>query len=280
MDAQTRGLLSMFSSALFFSLTSALIRLAPGIDPFKTTLFRFAIGLTLLGTAAMSRRIRLEFTRPALLFGRGLVGGVAVFLFFWSINAIGLGKGTLLSYTYPVFAVIWGVILLGEKVSVGAWVLIVLAFFGFWLTSMGRGENLTALGLNECLALLGAVLSGLAIVIVRKLRTTESSYAIFFSQCVVGFWLMLIPANITPVAIGIRGGFILLGIGITAAIGQLLMTYAYKALPVSKGSVIVLVTPVLNILVGMTVFDESVSLTSGIGMALVLFSCGLIGFRK
>jgi hypothetical protein len=50
------------------------------------------------------------------------------------------------------------------------------------------------------------VLSGLAIVIVRKLRATESSYAIFFSQCVIGFWLMLIPANIVPAAIGITGG--------------------------------------------------------------------------
>ncbi|GAB1400678.1 hypothetical protein MASR1M66_21330 [Aminivibrio sp.] len=47
------------------------------------------------------------------------------------------------------------------------------------------------------------MLSGLAIVIVRKLRATESSYAIFFSQCVVGFWLMLIPANVIPSDISI-----------------------------------------------------------------------------
>ncbi|HCU68520.1 MAG TPA: hypothetical protein DGF30_04695 [Desulfomicrobium sp.] len=281
MNDRTLGFLSMLASTLFFSATSTLIRLAPGIDPFKTSLFRFAIGLTLLGTAAMSRRIRLDFHNPALLFARGLTGGVSVFLFFWSINAIGLGKGTLLSYTYPVFAAIWGVLLLGERVSPRTWGLILLSFFGVALTSAGRGEDLlTAIGLNELLALAGGMLSGLAIVIVRKLRATESSYAIFFSQCVVGFWLMLIPANVLPSDIGIGGGFILLGIGVTAAIGQLLMTYSYKALSASQGSVIALVTPVANIAIGMAVFGETVTTVSAAGMVLVLTSCLLIGLEK
>ena len=280
MDAHTRGLLSMLCSALCFSATSTLIRLAPNIDPFKSSLFRFAIGLTLLGTAAICKRIRLDFSNTPLLIARGLTGGLSVFIFFWSINAIGLGKGTLLSYTYPVFAAIWGVILLGEKVSPRLWMFIALAFFGFALTSMGRGDVMPTLGLPECFAIAGAMLSGLAIVIVRKLRATESSYAIFFSQCVIGFWLMLIPANIVPAAIGITGGFVLLGIGVSAAIGQLLMTYSFKALSVSQGSVIALITPVVNIAIGVLVFNETLTLLSGLGMFLVLAACTLIAIQK
>ncbi len=280
MDAHARGLVSMFCSALCFSATSVLIRLAPNIDPFKSSLFRFAIGMALLGTAAMCRRIRLEFTNSSLLLSRGFIGGLAVYIFFWSINVIGLGKGTLLSYTYPIFAAIWGVVLLGEKLSRRGWGLIAVAFCGFFLISMGRGEDLTVLGLAEWIALGGSMLSGLAIVIVRKLRATESSYAIFFSQCVIGFWLMLIPANLVPAAIGISGGFILLGIGVSAAIGQILMTYSYKALSVSQGSVIALVTPVANILIGVAVFGETVTPVNGLGMFLVLAACTLIGLRK
>lgn len=280
MDAHTRGLLSMLCSALCFSATSTLIRLAPNIDPFKSSLFRFAIGMTLLGTAAICKRIRLDFSNTPLLIARGLTGGLSVFIFFWSINAIGLGKGTLLSYTYPVFAAIWGVILLGEKVSPRLWMFIAVAFFGFALTSMGRGDVMPTLGLPECFAIAGAMLSGLAIVIVRKLRATESTYAIFFSQCVIGFWLMLIPANIVPAAIGITGGFVLLGIGVSAAIGQLLMTYSFKALSVSQGSVIALITPVVNIAIGVIVFNETLTLLSGLGMFLVLAACTLIAIQK
>ena len=280
MDAHTRGLLSMLCSALCFSATSTLIRLAPNIDPFKSSLFRFAIGMTLLGTAAICKRIRLDFSNTPLLIARGLTGGLSVFIFFWSINAIGLGKGTLLSYTYPVFAAIWGVILLGEKVSPRLWTFIAVAFFGFALTSMGRGDVMPTLGLPECFAIAGAMLSGLAIVIVRKLRATESTYAIFFSQCVLGFWLMLIPANIVPAAIGITGGFVLLGIGVSAALGQLLMTYSFKALSVSQGSVIALITPVVNIAIGVIVFNETLTLLSGLGMFLVLAACTLIAIQK
>ena len=280
MDAHTRGLLSMLCSALCFSATSTLIRLAPNIDPFKSSLFRFAIGMTLLGTAAICKRIRLDFSNTPLLIARGLTGGLSVFIFFWSINAIGLGKGTLLSYTYPVFAAIWGVILLGEKVSPRLWTFIAVAFFGFALTSMGRGDVMPTLGLPECFAIAGAMLSGLAIVIVRKLRATESTYAIFFSQCVLGFWLMLIPANIVPAAIGITGGFVLLGIGVSAALGQLLMTYSFKALSVSQGSVIALITPVVNIAIGVLVFNETLTLLSGLGMFLVLAACTLIAIQK
>jgi drug/metabolite transporter (DMT)-like permease len=280
MNAQTRGLASMLVSALCFSATSTLIRLAPDIDPFKAALFRFAIGLALLGTAAMTRRIRLEFASSSLLFSRGLFGGLAVFIFFWSINAIGLGKGTVLSYTYPVFAAVWGIFLLGEAVSPRMWLLILAALGGFLLTSLGRGDDLSVIGLNEGIALFGSMLSGLAVVIVRKLRATESSYAIFFSQCAIGFWMMLIPANLVPVAIGIQGGFILLGIGVTAAVGQILMTHAYKALSVSKGAVISLLTPVLNIIIGLAVFDESITAVSGLGMVLVLAACTLIAVQK
>lgn len=266
----------MLCSALCFSATSTLIRCAPSIDPFTSSLFRFAIGLALLGTAAMTKKIRLEFTNTSLLLGRGFFGGMAVFIFFWSINAIGLGKGTVLSYTYPVFAAVWGIFLLGEKVSARMWLLILVAFFGFALTSLGRGDDLTSLGRDECIALGGSMLSGLAIVIVRKLRETESSYAIFFSQCVIGFWMMLIPANLAPVALGIQGGFILLGIGISAAMGQIFMTYAYKALSVSKGAVISMVTPVLNIIIGLAIFNETITVMSGLGMLLVLAACALI----
>ena len=45
---------------------------------------------------------------------------------------------------------------------------------------------------------------------IRKLSRTDSPYAIFMAQCVVGTWMMIIPANIVPVELGISGGILLL----------------------------------------------------------------------
>jgi EamA-like transporter family. len=58
------------------------------------------------------------------------------------------------------------------------------------------------------------------------------------------------------------------------------MTYSFKALSVSQGSVIALVTPVVNIAIGVLVFNETLTLLSGLGMFLVLAACTLIATQK
>ena len=70
------GILIMSLSSLLFSVMSGLIRYAEGIDPFKTSLFRFAIGMALLGTGAILNRINLSFRKSRLLFFRGIAGSL------------------------------------------------------------------------------------------------------------------------------------------------------------------------------------------------------------
>ncbi|GAB1400679.1 hypothetical protein MASR1M66_21340 [Aminivibrio sp.] len=109
MDARTQGLLSMLASTVFFSATSTLIRLAPGIDPFKTSLFRFAIGLTLPGTAAMGQRIRLVSTTRPCSSAAARREDLRLPLPGPSTPSA-WARGPSTGYTYPVFAAIWGVL--------------------------------------------------------------------------------------------------------------------------------------------------------------------------
>ena len=89
--SEYRGIVLILVSTVFFCLMSALVRYASGIDPYKTTLFRFVVGLGILGTAALFGKIRLRFVNGRLLFLRGLFGGVAILLCFWSIAKLGVG---------------------------------------------------------------------------------------------------------------------------------------------------------------------------------------------
>ena len=58
-----KGAAFMFSSGLFFCLMSILIKCASAnIDIFVLTQTRFVVGLGILGTAAMSGKIKLSFT--------------------------------------------------------------------------------------------------------------------------------------------------------------------------------------------------------------------------
>ncbi|MBU4201113.1 MAG: DMT family transporter [Verrucomicrobia bacterium] len=105
----TKGVVLMVFSSVVFCAMSMLIKCVPGIDSFKTSLFR--IGMAVLGTAAIFGFMQLRFVNGRLLFLRGLFGGLGVFLFFLSIAKLGIAKGTVISYSYPIFASVLGMTL-------------------------------------------------------------------------------------------------------------------------------------------------------------------------
>jgi drug/metabolite transporter (DMT)-like permease len=265
---------------------AGLIRSIPHIDSYTVAFFRFAICLALLGSLALTKKIELTFGRSTLLFLRGLFGGMAVLLFYLAINTIGIAKGTVILYSSPIFATIGGVIFLGEKVSTQKWFIIFAAFFGIYLIATGDAKGLLSVGMYDLLAALGAVSAGVAVVLVKKLRSTESSHSIFFAQSVVGIWMVLIPTTAATSSIGIGAGFVLFAIGIAASAGQLSMTYAsagqlsmtyaFRHLPISTGSLIGMLVPVFNIGVGVIGFGEVISLRCITGILIVLVSCALV----
>jgi drug/metabolite transporter (DMT)-like permease len=225
----------------------------------------------------MFKKIDLKFFSSKLLFLRGLFGGFAVFLFYLSIVKVGIAKGTVISYTYPIFAALGGVIFLKEKVSVIQWLAFAAAIFGIFLVAHKSGTSfIESFGLYDMLAVAGAVCAGIAIVIVKKLRETDSSYSIFFVQCAIGFWLVIVPANLVPCEISLTGGVILLLIGLTAAGAQLLMTYAYGHIKVTAGSAISMLTPVINIIIGFVLFKEVITAKIAAGIIIILISCIIV----
>ncbi|MBN2317382.1 MAG: hypothetical protein JXM79_25890 [Sedimentisphaerales bacterium] len=72
---ERKGAAFILSSTAAFCLMSGLVRYASDIDPYKTTLFRFIVGLGMLGTTALFGKITLKFNNSPLLFVRGLTGG-------------------------------------------------------------------------------------------------------------------------------------------------------------------------------------------------------------
>ena len=277
-----KGIALMLSSTAAFCLMSGLVRYASDIDPYKTTLFRFIVGLGILGTAALFGRIELRFVDGRLLLLRGLFGGTAILIFFFSISKLGVGKGTVLIYSFPIFGSIFSSAFLKERIGIARFGAILTAFAGIYLLAADNGESLSslsAIGKYELLAILGAMFGGLALVLVKKLHDTDSSYAIYFAQCVIGLWVVVVPANIVPCSIGVSGGLILVAIGVASTVGQLLSTEGFRYLEVAPGSLLGMLVPVLNYFLGVVVFDEVVSWQSIIGSATVLGSCVVVLLR-
>lgn len=246
------------------------------MDPYGVTLARFAIGIVFIASLAMGGQLHLSFVNRRLLLVRGLLGGAGTLIFYFAIIHLGLAKGTVISYAYPVFAAIGGALFMGEAMGPRRWMVCGLAFAGLYFTITTREGWTGGFGSYETLALLGAVMAGAVICVIRRLRTTDTSASIFTAQCAVGFWMVLIPANSQSMDLGLKGSALLLAIGLFAACGQLIMTYSYKHLPVASGSLLGMLSPVLNVLIGWGFFAEPMSLRNAAGMGMVLVSCALI----
>ena len=58
------------------------------------------------------------------------------------------------------------------------------------------------------------------------------------------------------------------------------MTWAYKHVTATEGSLLAFLTPVLNLFLGLLVFGEEVRFPALIGSAVVLLSCSYVAFRE
>ena len=254
--------------------------MVPDVNSINTVFFRFMFSVAIMGILALNRVFILKFVNYRLLLLRGLTGGVATYLFYLSIVKLGVGKGTVISYSYPIFATALSAIFLKEKVNIHKWGLIIISFFGFLLLSSRSIVEFGSIGKYEWLALAGSVLSAMSIVLVKKLHDTDNTYAIFFAQAIVGFWIFVGPSNITPAMISTTQFFVLFAIGATAVAAQLIMTEGYKNVSVSTGSAFYMLVPVANLLVGTIFFRETLTITQIIGSTIVIGICLILAFMK
>ncbi len=279
MPANSKGVLLTLGSVVFFALMAILVKAIPNVSSYQTTFFRFAIGVGIIGILALFGVVKLKFNDRKGLFYRGFVGGIAVYLFYLAILKLGVGKGSVYIYSYPIFATIFSMIMLKEKVEPIKFVIIAVSFAGLILLSVGGGNgSLSGIGIWELIAITGSVTTGLAVVYVKKLHDSDNSMAIFFSQCIVGFWLFLIPSGATQAKGNLTEIFLLILVGVVATIGQLFMTEGYKHVNVATGSMLQSLVPVFNLISGWLIFSEKFNTIEIIGAFIIVGSCFLLVF--
>ena len=172
-SAVARGAAYMVLANFAFCAMACLVKQLSSMNIYTTTMFRFLIGLGIIGVLAMSGRIRLDFVNKPGLFLRGFMGGASIGIAFFTITRLGIAKSSIIVNTYPIFAVIFGRFLLGERLSVGKIAAVAGGLFGiFLLIAGGRSGGhgiFNSFGIYETIGIAGAALGGLTVVSVKKL---------------------------------------------------------------------------------------------------------------
>lgn len=137
-----KGYFLILGSVLSFAIMSSLVKSIPDVDSTITTFIRFSVGVSILGILALTKKIKLQFNHSPLLLLRGFTGGLAVYLLYFSIVKLGVGKATVYVYSYPIFATLFSVVFFNEKVKLIQWFFVIVAFTGVFMLSVKEGKAL------------------------------------------------------------------------------------------------------------------------------------------
>jgi len=201
----------------------------------------------------------------------------SAFGFFLGLAIVPLATVTALHFTTPIFAVLIGIFILGERVSVRRWSAILAGFVG---TMMILRPGVATVGYGELLVLGSAGAWACAIIVIKVLSRTDTSVTI-----TAYMYVLMTPATLIAASFDWtwptweQYGW-LVAIGLTGALGHVLTAEA-----LSRGDTHV-VTPfdffrlIWATLIGILLFGESVDSLVWVGGAVVIASVSYIAWRE
>lgn len=264
------GSFAMFLSAILFSVMAILVKIsARTVSAPEIIFFRSLISVVLIVCMVLVGKARFKVKRFDKLVFRGIVGGISLVLYFYSLTLTSVANAVLLDYTYPIFAAIFAVMYLNERMTKEKAFFVLTAFVGLLLVFR---FDFSSINLGDILALASGVTSGLAIVAIRDLRRTDSTAMITFSFVTAGliFSCFFLKGNMSVPSYDIA--VILLLLGVLGTGGQLLMTYAFKHCSATLGGLISMSTIVMTAILSVFIFGDPLTLNMIIGGLLVFAS--------
>lgn len=258
----------MIISAIAFSIMNAVAKYLSHFSAYQIVFFR-SIG-TLCFTVPLLIKAEVSFfgNNRKLLILRGVFGVISLICFFQSLNYLAVGTAVSLRYTSPIFAAIFALFLLKEKIKFIQWILFAITFAGV-IVIKGFDNNVNYLGL--LFVLISAILLGLVFVIIRKIGNTEHplviiNYSMFL--CFILGGLMTLKYWQKP---NFNEWVLLLSLGLFGYVGQLYMTKALQAKETNLVAPIKYFEAILAIIIGAFWFGEMYTWFTLLGISMIVF---------
>lgn len=266
----------MTKASVGFSIMALCVKLASqNLPSLEIVFFRSLIGSVMISAVLWKKNLSLWGQNRVLMTLRGLMGFIALSLHFYTIEHLPLGTAVMLNYTGPIFAAIFAVVLLKERLSPLLGSMILISFAGVYLLV---GADVQALDFTVFLGLLSAVFVGIVYVLIRAIHDRESVFTIIFY-----FTLVSTVGSVFYLPFGFKWPdtaewLLLLGVGIGSFYGQMWFTLSLRKAPTALVSPFAYLTPLLSFVYGLVFFQERLTTISILGAVLIIVSGSLISY--
>jgi drug/metabolite transporter (DMT)-like permease len=228
-----RGIVSMLLAVAVFSLMDAQLKLLAGhYGPMQVAFLRGVASLpfVLLPVVVRGRIRRLKPVNVRLHLLRGLLSVLMLGSFIYAVRESSLATTYSIFMCAPLVVAALSVPLLREKVSRAQWVAIAVGLGGVLLmiAPRGGGEWVSVGALAAVVAVATYSLAAVSIRFLSRTDTTESMVFWFSVLLSLGAGLLAIPGWVPLLA---AHWPLIVGIGLTGAIGQHFITEAFRRAP-------------------------------------------------
>lgn len=254
----------------------AFVKLGGDIPSFEKAFFRNLVSLSISIYIILKTKQNFwgKKENRIYLWGRGIFGTVGLLAYFYGIDRLLLADSGMLNKINPFFVILFAAIFLKDKITryqIYSFFTAMLGVVFIIKPSLAFQDSLPAV-----ICLMSAVFAGIAYVFVSYLGDKENAYVIvfyfsFISTLISG--LLTIPQFVMP---DFKQLVFLILAGITAALGQFTLTYAYKYAPAGEVSIYNYSNVIFSSVLGVLIFSEIPDLFSFIGYGFIITAGYLI----
>jgi drug/metabolite transporter (DMT)-like permease len=281
-----QGLRYMVLSAFFFSLMTLFVKIVgQRLPTAEIVLVRGFVTLVFSYALLRGRGIRHFGHNKTGLLMRGAAGSAALMCLYYAVTKLPLAEATVIQYTNPVLTALLATVYLHESMSrmeIASTLLslagvLVIARPGFLVGASAEGLAL----LPVAIALLGAILSSIAYVTVRKLSQTEHPLVIvFYFPLVSTFGVLPLAAPTAIWPTWPEWIMLVAGVGLTAQAGQVFLTKGLQLEPAGRAMTMSYLQIPFAALWGLLFLSEYPDVFTFAGAALVLIGAIVLSRSK
>lgn len=277
----TPGMRYMLLGTFFFSIGSLLIKMAGERIPTMELLFvRGVVGIGFCWMILRRAGVGMFGQRRKLLFMRGCIGFLALFAEFYAIIHLPLADAIVILFAHPVLVALLAWAALGERMNLVTTVAILTSLLGVTVVCRpgfifgATGVPLDPMGVT--VALLGIVLTSIAVVTVRSLAKTEHpAVVMFYPPLIITFGTPFFSADwLMPTT---YEWFMMLGIALFMNAGQYYMTRGYAIESAVRISAVSCLEIVFAAIWGVAFLSEIPDAWTIVGGSLIVFGTLILG---
>ena len=267
----------MVISAIAFTFLNVFVKQNSQFNVYQIVFFRSVGSLFFSIPFLVKNKISFIGNKQKLLVLRALAGLTSMILFFKSMTLLPVGTAVSLRYVAPIFAAIFALIWLKEKIKPVQWLFLAVAFLGV-LILKGFDTQVNSLGL--VFALSSAAFTGIVFILLRKIGDADHpvvvvNYFMIIGTIIAG--LLMIPFWKTPVGVE---WLLLLSLGVFGYFGQLYMTKAFQQVETNTIAPLKYLEVIFTLLIGIVWFQEKYTIWSLLGITLIIAGLTLNVFTK